>query len=135
MARRLNLLDILARAAAPLGLFCLGTSLPAISWEVISEALAGTLLKLVVMPLAVGMLCYWAGFGGLALYLGVSAEEDCLEACIFIALGAILHCLLRFLLATVNLSTRGDGPGKRISADSLTKQRKSFDVEIHVRID
>jgi len=66
-----NFLDILAKAAPPLALFCLGTSLPAISWEVIREGLSGTFLKLVIMPLLVATLCYSIGFTGLALAVAV----------------------------------------------------------------
>jgi malonate transporter len=66
-----NVIDILGRAAAPLGLFCLGTSLPAISWEVIREGLSGTFAKLVAMPLVVAALCYSAGYTGLTLAVAV----------------------------------------------------------------
>jgi malonate transporter and related proteins len=66
-----NFLDILARAAPPLALFCLGASLPAMSWEVVREGLSGTLLKLVIMPLLVATLCYATGFSGLALTVAV----------------------------------------------------------------
>jgi malonate transporter len=66
-----NFLDLLARAAAPLALFCLGTSLPAMSWEVIREGVSGIVLKLAVMPLVVAVLCYWDGYTGLTLAVAV----------------------------------------------------------------
>jgi malonate transporter len=70
-----NFLDLLGRAAAPLALFCLGTSLPAISPGVIREGLFGTFLKLAVLPLVVGLLCYGAGFTGLPLAVAVLAAS------------------------------------------------------------
>lgn len=64
-------LDLLGRAAPPVALFCLGTSLPSMSWEVVREALSSTTLKLLVMPLAVGLLCYAAGYTDLALAVAI----------------------------------------------------------------
>jgi malonate transporter len=42
--------DLLARATAPLTLFCLGMSLPTISRGVLGEAAIASFLKLIVMP-------------------------------------------------------------------------------------
>jgi malonate transporter and related proteins len=63
--------DLLARAAAPLALFCLGMSLPAIRWDVIQEAAMGSALKLIVMPALVWGFCYAVGVSGLALAVAV----------------------------------------------------------------
>ena len=65
--------DLFARAAAPMALFCIGASLPPPSWDVTKEALLATLLKLIVAPLVIGGLCFWAGFTDLALTVPVVA--------------------------------------------------------------
>ena len=59
--------DLFAKAAAPIALFCVGTSLPPMSWDVIKEASAAAFLKLVAAPHVVGGLCWWAGFTDAAL--------------------------------------------------------------------
>ena len=65
--------DLFARAAAPVALFCIGASLPPVSRGVVQEALSATLLKLVALPLVVGSLCYRAGFTGVSFAVPVVA--------------------------------------------------------------
>ncbi|MBS0641463.1 MAG: AEC family transporter [Proteobacteria bacterium] len=65
--------DLLAKAAAPIALFCIGATLPAISWGVMKEALSATFMKLIVTPTVVGFLCFWAGFTGDSLAVPVVA--------------------------------------------------------------
>jgi predicted permease len=60
-------IELFAKAAAPIALFCVGTSLPPISWDVIKEASTAAFLKLIAAPLVVGGLCFWAGFTDAAL--------------------------------------------------------------------
>jgi len=59
--------DLFAKAAAPIALFRIGTSLPPMSWDVIKEVSAAASLKLIAAPLVVGGWCLWAGFTGAAL--------------------------------------------------------------------
>src|SRR5690242_20770989 len=65
------LVDLLGRCAAPMGLFCLGMSLPPMTRAVIREAALCTLLKLLVMPAVVGAICYSVGFVGVPLSIAV----------------------------------------------------------------
>lgn len=67
------LIDLLGRCAAPMGLFCLGMSLPPMTREVIREAALCTFLKLLVMPAVVGVICYLAGFIGMPLSIAILA--------------------------------------------------------------
>lgn len=62
-----NLLVVLAPSAAPLALFCLGASLPAIAAEpaIIREATLATVLKLTVLPVCVGWVAWFLGLLGL----------------------------------------------------------------------
>jgi malonate transporter len=62
-----NLLAVLGPSAAPLALFCLGASLPAIATEpaIIREATVATLLKLTVLPFCVGWVAWFMGLSGL----------------------------------------------------------------------
>jgi malonate transporter len=66
-------IDLFAKAAAPIALFCVGTSLPPMSWDVIQEASTAAFLKLVAAPLVVGGLCFWAGFTDAALAIPMIA--------------------------------------------------------------
>ena len=61
-----NLLVVLGPAAAPLALFCLGASLPAIATDpaIIREAALATVLKLTALPVCVGVLGWLAGVSG-----------------------------------------------------------------------
>jgi len=62
-----NFFGLLGRAAAPLALFCLGTSLPPLARgsSSVREAAAGTIMKLAVLPLSVGLVAWAAGLPGL----------------------------------------------------------------------
>jgi malonate transporter and related proteins len=84
--------DLLAKAAAPIALFCIGATLPAISWGVMKEALSATFMKLIVMPSVVGLLCFWAGFSDEALAVPVVAAALPTGANAFLlARGATVH--------------------------------------------
>ncbi|HEX3575733.1 MAG TPA: AEC family transporter [Rhodopila sp.] len=65
------LIELLGRCAAPVGLFCLGMSLPQMTREVVREAAVCSVLKLLVMPVVVGVICYLVGFTGTPLSVAV----------------------------------------------------------------
>jgi malonate transporter len=67
-------IDLFAKAAAPIALFCVGTSLPAISWGVSQEAFSATFIKLIALPALIAVLCYWLGFRGLDFAVPVFAS-------------------------------------------------------------
>jgi malonate transporter len=58
-----NLLTLLGRAASPLALFCLGATLPGISGGilVLREAVLVTIIKLLILPISVGAMCWLVG--------------------------------------------------------------------------
>ena len=57
-----NLLTLLGRAASPLALFCLGATLPGISGSILvfREAILTTTLKLLILPIFIGAICWLA---------------------------------------------------------------------------
>jgi malonate transporter and related proteins len=62
-----QVLMLLGNAAAPLALFCLGGSLPAISGEpaIMREAVLATIVKLTILPVCVGTVSWMMGLSGL----------------------------------------------------------------------
>lgn len=67
-----NWLSMLGAAGPPLALFCLGASLPPFRLGgVLTEAITGCVLKLLVMPLLVYAVARWAGLGGIPLAVAV----------------------------------------------------------------
>jgi len=68
-----RLLSLLAQSAAPLALFSLGCSLPPLNRDkqVIEEAVFATALKLVVLPLLVGVVYWQLGLSGMPVEVGV----------------------------------------------------------------
>jgi malonate transporter len=57
-----NLLTLLGRSASPLALFCLGATLPGISGGILvfREAILTTTLKLLILPIFIGAICWLA---------------------------------------------------------------------------
>jgi malonate transporter len=68
-----NLLATLGPAAAPLALFCMGASLPAVAIEVahMREATLAAALKLTVLPLCVGWATWFFGMSGVPWHVAV----------------------------------------------------------------
>jgi predicted permease len=62
-----NFFGLLGRSAAPLALFCLGTSLPPLAHgsSIVREAAASAIMKLGVLPISVGLAAWIAGLPGL----------------------------------------------------------------------
>ena len=68
-------LSLLGGAGPPLALFCLGASLPKPQgWSDLAEVLIGGVLKLLVMPVLVGVIAYGVGVTGVAFKVVVLAS-------------------------------------------------------------
>jgi malonate transporter and related proteins len=68
-----TLLTLLGRAASPLALFCLGATLPGISGGilVLREAILATTLKLLILPISVGVACWLVRLPDLSWHVAV----------------------------------------------------------------